>query len=105
MVGGRRTDVLSNGVNNIRRSLGLCKYGKMCTEGECHYRHNVIDKVCRNKDTCTKGDRCLFKHDGGITNDESETDESRTAVMKANETNVWLRSAKNSQGQNQSGMT
>ena len=83
-------DVGGNGVpHNDARLNGkvrLCRFGSKCQDGGCSFSHEIVNKLCRNKEKCRKGEQCLFKHlmEAG----DKMSSESREA-------NRWLRPAKN----------
>ena len=50
--------------NSVSRPEKLCKHGRTCRNMNtgCTFRHETINKPCRNANKCDKGASCLFLH-------------------------------------------
>ena len=63
-----RSSHINNNSHNMqndmeRNGVKLCKFGTECKEKlQCSFNHDMIDKMCKEKDKCKRGKRCLLQH-------------------------------------------
>ena len=76
----------------------LCKYGHTCKRVEtgCDFYHGVINKPCKNGESCVMGKACLFLHNKmDVQENVNHTESSQTfkpfRSSVASEDAQWLR--------------
>ena len=65
ILGGSGYNSSNSGMTSNSIKAGkLCKYGRTCRNmnSGCTFRHDVINKPCKNAEKCPKGGACLFLH-------------------------------------------